>query len=202
MRGFLALSRLIDAGTQRLGEWVAWLVVAAALISAGNAVIRKLLDTSSNAWLELQWWLYAAVFLFAAPWTLNLNEHIRIDILSQRCSHTTRNIIEIIGHVFFLLPMAALVVWTSWPFFVASYLQNEQSPNYGGLPQWPAKLLIPLAFTVLFIQGVSELIKRIAIMRGDLIEADVAGGHPASAADAGHVQPPDNDDDSDGDERR
>lgn len=194
MRGLLALSRLIDAGTQRLGEWVAWLIVAAALISAGNAVIRKLFDTSSNAWLELQWWLYAVVFLLAASWTLSLNEHIRIDIVSQRFSPTVRNVIEIIGHVFFLLPMAALVVWTSWPFFVASYLQNEQSSNYGGLPQWPAKLLIPLAFTVLFVQGVSELIKRVAVMRGDLVEADFFAGHPAGALDAGHVQPPDDDD--------
>ena len=106
MRGLLDLSRRIDEGTQKLGEWVAWLVVVAAIISAGNAVIRKLFDASSNAWLELQWLLYAAVFLLAAPWTLRLNEHIRIDILSQRCSRRTRNIIEVIGHVFFLLPMA------------------------------------------------------------------------------------------------
>lgn len=188
MRGLLALSRLIDAATRRLGQWVAWLVVAAALISAGNAVIRKLLDTSSNAWLELQWWLYAAVFLFAAPWTLALNEHIRIDILSQRLSRSLRNAIEIVGHLFFLLPMAAIVVWTSWPFFLVSYAQNEQSPNYGGLPQWPAKLFIPLAFTVLFVQGVSELIKRVAIMRGMLAETEPGAGHPAAAADSGHIQ--------------
>jgi len=190
MRGLLALSRLIDAATQRLGQWVAWLVVAAALISAGNAVIRKLLDTSSNAWLELQWWLYAAVFLFAASWTLALNEHIRIDILSQRFPRALRNAIEIVGHLFFLLPMAALVVWTSWPFFLVSYAQNEQSPNYGGLPQWPAKLLIPLAFAVLFIQGVSELIKRIAIMRGERPETELGAGHPATAPEQlGHIHP-------------
>ena len=187
MQRLLALSRLIDASTRRLGQWVAWLVIAAAIISAGNALIRKLFDTSSNAWLELQWWLYAMVFLLAAPWTLALNEHIRIDIVSQRFRQETRNLIEVIGHVFFLLPMAALVVWTSWPFFVASYLQNEQSPNYGGLPQWPAKLLIPIAFTVLFAQGLSELIKRVAIMRGELAESEPAGGHPAAAPDAGHM---------------
>ncbi|HEY7670281.1 MAG TPA: TRAP transporter small permease subunit, partial [Hyphomicrobium sp.] len=144
MRGLLEISRLIDVGTRRLGEWVAWLVVAAALISAGNAVIRKLFDASSNAWLELQWWLYAAVFLFAAPWALAQNEHIRIDILSQRFPRRIRNWIEIVGHVLFLMPMAAIVVWTSWPFFVVSFEQNEQSSNYGGLPQWPAKFLIPL----------------------------------------------------------
>ena len=120
----------------------------------------------------MQWWLYAAVFLFAAPWTLQLNEHIRIDILNQRFPRRLRNTIEIVGHVFFLLPMAAIVVWTSWPFFLTSFAQNEQSANYGGLPQWPAKLLIPLGFSVLFIQGVSELIKRIAIMRGELAETE------------------------------
>ncbi len=189
MRGLLALSRLIDAATQRLGEWVAWLVVAAALISAGNAIIRKLFDLSSNAWLELQWWLYAAVFLLAAPWTLRLNEHIRIDILSQRFPRAVRNAIEIIGHVFFLLPMAAIVVWTSWPFFLVSLAQNEQSSNYGGLPQWPAKFLIPLAFSVLFVQGVSELIKRIAIMRGELDEPGLVTIHPAALPGAsGHLQ--------------
>ena len=185
MRGLLQVSRLIDASTERLGRWVAWLVVAAALISAGNAVIRKLFDTSSNAWLELQWWLFSVVFLLAAPWTLALNEHIRIDILNQRYPRWLRNTIEIIGHTLFLLPMAAIIVWTSWPFFVASFLQNEQSPNYGGLPQWPAKFLIPLAFSILFVQGLSELIKRIAIMRGELAEPEHGLSHPA----ADFVQP-------------
>jgi TRAP-type mannitol/chloroaromatic compound transport system permease small subunit len=188
MRELIALSRRIDAGTRILGQTVAWLVVVAAVISAGNAVIRKLFDTSSNAWLELQWLLYAAVFLLAAPWTLQLNEHIRIDILNQRFSRRTRDWIDVIGHVFFLLPMAALVAWTSWPFFVASFEQNEQSPNFGGLPQRPAKLLIPLAFAVLFAQGLSELIKRVAIMRGDLPETSSPPGHPAAAPDAGHVR--------------
>lgn len=193
MRVLLAVSRGIDAATRRLGQWVAWLVVVAATISAGNALIRKIFDTSSNAWLELQWWLFAVVFLFAAPWTLALNEHIRIDILNQRFSKRVRNIIEIIGHVFFLMPMAAIVVWTSWPFFLSSFAQNEQSSNFGGLPQWPAKLLIPLAFTVLFIQALSELIKRIAIMRGDLVEPEPDGHHPAGGLDAGHIhEPPEN----------
>ena len=190
MKVLLALSRLIDGATRTLGQWVAWLVIAAALISAGNAVIRKLFDLSSNAWLELQWWLFSAVFLLAAPWTLALNEHIRIDILNQRFPQRVRNAIEIIGHLLFLMPMAAVIVWTSWPFFLTSYEQNEQSSNYGGLPQWPAKFLIPLAFSILFIQGVSELIKRIAIMRGDLAETDAAG-HPAAApARSGHLLVP------------
>lgn len=180
MRALLQVSRLIDAATERLGRSVAWLVVVAALISAGNAIIRKLFDTSSNAWLELQWWLFSAVFLLAAPWTLALNEHIRIDILNERYPRWLRNTIEIVGHTLFLLPMAAIIVWTSWPFFVTSFLQNEQSPNYGGLPQWPAKFLIPLAFTILFVQGLSELIKRIAIMRGELAEPEHEMSHSAA----------------------
>jgi TRAP-type mannitol/chloroaromatic compound transport system permease small subunit len=191
MRGLLAVSRLIDAGTRRLGQWVAWLVVAAAVISAGNAVIRKLFDTSSNAWLELQWWLFAAVFLLAAPWTLALNEHIRIDILSQRFPQALRNWIEIAGHLLFLMPMAAIIAWTAWPFFLVSWAQNEQSSNFGGLPQWPAKFLIPLAFTILLVQGVSELIKRVAIMRGDVVETELGIHHPA---EAGHVHEPENED--------
>ena len=189
MGPLLAISRWIDAGTRLIGQSVSWLIVAAALISAGNAVIRKLFDLSSNAWLELQWWLFAAAFLLAAPWTLALNEHIRIDILNQRFSPRLRNIIEIVGITLFLMPMAAIVVWTSWPFFVVSYEQNEQSSNFGGLVQWPAKLLIPVAFAILFVQGVSELIKRIAIMRGELAETEPAGPHPASQpARSGHLQ--------------
>jgi TRAP-type mannitol/chloroaromatic compound transport system permease small subunit len=191
MQGLLGVSRLIDAGTRRLGQWVAWLVIAAAIISAGNAISRKLFDLSSNAWLELQWWLFSAVFLLAAPWTLALNEHIRIDILNQRFSPRVRNIVEIVGITLFLMPMAAVVVWTSWPFFVASYEQNEQSSNFGGLVQWPAKLLIPVAFAILFIQGVSELIKRIAIMRGEMAETELPVAHPATQpARSGHLQVP------------
>ena len=191
MRQLLALSRLIDRMTTWLGQWVAWLIVAAAVISAGNAIIRKLFDVSSNAWLELQWWLYAAVFLLAAPWTLRLNEHIRIDILSQRFPRAARNALEIVGPLLFLMPMAAIVVWTSWPFFLVSLAQNEQSSNYGGLPQWPAKLLIPVSFAILFAQGLSELIKRIAIMRGELAETERDAAHPAAApARTGHLQVP------------
>ena len=190
MQALLALSRRIDATTRLIGQSVAWLVVAAALISAGNAVIRKLFDVSSNAWLELQWWLFAAVFLLAAPWTLALNEHIRIDIVNERLPRWARNAIEIIGHVFFLLPTAALVAYTSWSFFLASYEQNEQSSNYGGLPQWPVKLLIPVAFAILFVQGISELIKRIAIVNGDLPDRMLDAGHPASGRSAGHLETP------------
>jgi TRAP-type mannitol/chloroaromatic compound transport system permease small subunit len=190
MHALLAASRWIDAGTRLLGQSVAWLVIVAAVISAGNAVVRKLFDISSNTWLELQWWLFAAVFLLASPWTLAINEHIRIDILNERLPRWARNAIEIVGHLFFLLPMAAIVTYTSWYFFLASWEQNEQSSNFGGLPQWPVKLLIPVAFAILFLQGISELIKRIAIMRGDLPDDRLQSGHPAAAPDAGHLGAP------------
>lgn len=190
MRALLAASRWIDAATRLIGRSVAWLIIVAALISAGNAVIRKLFDVSSNAWLELQWWLFAAVFLLAAPWTLALNEHIRIDIVNERLPRWARNTIEIVGHVFFLLPTAALIAYTSWGFFLSAWEQNEQSPNYGGLPQWPVKLLIPVAFAILFAQGISELIKRVAIIKGDLPDDRLDAGHPASVQTAGHLGAP------------
>jgi TRAP-type mannitol/chloroaromatic compound transport system permease small subunit len=179
MQILLAVSRWIDAATRLIGQTVAWLIVVAAVVSATNAVVRKIFDLSSNSWLELQWWLFAAVFLLAAPWTLALNEHIRIDIVNERLPRWVRDAIDLVGHIIFLLPMAALVVWTSWPFFVVSYEQNEQSVNYGGLPQWPIKFLIPVAFAILFIQGISELIKRIAIMTGDLSDGGAGPHHPA-----------------------
>jgi TRAP-type mannitol/chloroaromatic compound transport system permease small subunit len=168
MHHLLSLSRSIDGFARRLGQAVSWLIVVAAVISAGNAIIRKLFDSSSNAWLEAQWWLFAGAFLLAAPWTLAANEHIRIDILNSRFSERTRDVIDLVGHALFLLPMCLLLIWTSWQFFVTSYVQNEQSWNAGGLPQWPIKALIPFAFCVLFVQGLAEIIKRVAMMRGDL----------------------------------
>lgn len=177
MHQLLRLSDIIDGSSSRIGRWVSWLIVAAAVISAGNALVRKLFDVSSNAWLELQWWLFAIVFLLAAPWTLAANEHIRIDILSNRLSQAARNAIEVIGHVFFLLPTAAVILYTSWPYFLTSYAENEQSQNAGGLPQWPIKALIPIAFALLLVQGLSELIKRIAIIRGDRSEPPAHGSY-------------------------
>jgi TRAP-type mannitol/chloroaromatic compound transport system permease small subunit len=191
MKRLLDLSGLIDEASARVGRWVSWLIVAAAVISAGNAIIRKVFDLSSNAWLELQWWLFAIVFLLAAPWTLAVNEHIRIDILNSRFSQRWRNAVEVIGHVFFLLPTAAVILFTSWAFFLTSYTENEQSPNAGGLPQWPIKALIPIAFTLLFVQGLSELIKRIAIIRGDLPEPGAHDGYHDIAAAAGAEFSPD-----------
>ena len=167
--------------TIRLGRIVAWLLVAAIVISTVNAVIRKLFDMSSNAWLEAQWMLFGAVFLLCASWTLQANEHIRIDIVNTTLSKRTRNVIELVGHVFFLLPMAAILIWTALPFFVTSYVANEQSFSAGGLPQWPAKFLILAGFVVLFVQGLSELIKRVAVMRGLIEDAHASGGHHAAA---------------------
>lgn len=168
MQALLSLSRAIDALSGWIGRSVSWLIVAMAVICVGNSVILKLLNSSSNAWLELQWWLFAAVFLLAAPWTLRDNEHIRIDVFSSHLPKTVRNWIDVVGHTLFLLPVAAVILYTSWYYFLASLAQNEQSKYAGGLPQWPIKALIPFAFALLLAQGLSELIKRIAIMRGDL----------------------------------
>lgn len=181
MKGLLAFSRTVDRLTGWIGRWVAWLVVAAILISAGNATVRKLFDTSSNAWLELQWWLFGAVFLLCAAWTLSSNEHIRIDIVNSQLSRSTRNVIELIGHTLFLLPMCFVILYTSVPFFLRSWEQNEQSSNAGGLPLYPPKLLVVMGFALLLLQGISELIKRIAIMSGHLEEAPSGGGHYAAA---------------------
>lgn len=166
MTALLALSRAIDAVNARIGKIVSWLIVAAVLVSSINAIVRKVFDLSSNSWLELQWVLFAAVFLCCSPWTLIDNEHIRIDIVNARLSRKVRNWIDLLGGVFFLLPFTIVMLVTSWPFFLNSYRINEQSLNAGGLPQWPAKMLVPLGFALLFIQAISEIIKRVAIMQG------------------------------------
>ena len=182
--GLLTLSRVIDAVNTRIGKWVAWLVVAAVAISATNATIRKVFDTSSNAWLELQWVLFSAVFLLCASWTLLANEHIRIDIVNSFFPKRVRSWIDFVGHLFFLLPFTIVMIVTGWPFFIASWSINEQSSNAGGLPQWPAKFLVPLGFALLFFQGVSELSKRIAIMRGKIPDPHEHSGHsPAAEAE-------------------
>ncbi|SEM64660.1 TRAP transporter small permease subunit [Bradyrhizobium sp. OK095] len=166
MQALLKLSRGIDAFTRWTGKRLAWLILVAVIISALNAIVRKTFDTSSNSWLELQWVLFSIVFLLCSPWTLLDNEHIRIDIFNSMMPKKARNIIDVIGHAFFLLPLTIVMMITGVPFFMRSFHINEQSGNAGGLPQWPAKSLIMIAFAFLFVQGVSELIKRIAIMRG------------------------------------
>src|SRR5262249_34414271 len=181
MRGLLRFSRSVDKFNTRLGQFVAWAVLVAILVSAVNATIRKVFNTSSNAWLELQWVLFGMVFLLCSSWTLLSNEHIRIDIVNSLLPKRIRNWIDVIGHVFFLIPVTAILALLGWPFFWRSLMQNEQSTNAGGLPVYPAKFLIPLAFTFLLIQGFSELIKRIAIMRGVLEDTVSGGGHYAAA---------------------
>ena len=181
MQALLAVSRVIDAINSRLGKWVSWLVVIVVLISATNATVRKLFDTSSNAWLELQWIIFSIIFLVCSPWTLMSNEHIRIDIVNGMFSKKTRNIIDVVGHVVFLLPLTILMIVTSWPFFMTSFAIREQSFNAGGLPQWPAKSLVVIGFTLLFFQGISELIKRIAIMRGLIPDPHEHTLHPVEA---------------------
>jgi len=177
----LGFSRVVDRFNTRVGYVVAWAILIAVVVSAVNAIIRKVFNTSSNSWLELQWILFGAVFLLCAPWTLLSNEHIRIDIVNNALPKRARDGIDLFGHLFFLLPVTAVVAWLGWPFFWLSVMQNEQSTNAGGLPVYPSKLLIPLGFTLLFVQGISELIKRIAIMRGDLADTVSGGGHHAAA---------------------
>ena len=180
----LGVSRVIDAINFRIGKWLSWLILMAVLVSATNAVIRKLFDTSSNAWLELQWVLFGIVFLMCSPWTLMANEHIRIDIVNIMLPRAVRNWIDVIGHAFFLLPLTIIMIITSAPFFWRSYQIGEQSMNAGGLAQWPSKGIVLVGFVVLFFQGISELIKRIAVMRGLIPDPYGSGGGHLSAAEA------------------
>ncbi|HJS60536.1 MAG TPA: TRAP transporter small permease subunit [Pseudolabrys sp.] len=159
------MTRVIDAFNTWLGKRLAWLILAAVIVSAANATVRKIFDTSSNSWLELQWVLFSIVFLLCSPWTLLANEHIRIDIVNNLLPKWLRNTIDVIGHAFFLLPLAFIMIITGIPFFIRSIEINEQSGNAGGLPQWPSKSLVMIAFALLLFQGLSELIKRIAVMR-------------------------------------
>jgi len=162
----LTLSRLIDRCSEFVGRWVAWLVLAAVLISAANASVRKAFNTSSNAYLEIQWYLFAAVFLLAAGYTMLRQGHVKIDVISGRFSKRTQIWIDIIGLAFFVLPLVFTVIQLSWPLVVRSYVMNEYSSNAGGLIRWPVFALLPLGFLLLGIQAISELIKRIAFLKG------------------------------------
>jgi TRAP-type mannitol/chloroaromatic compound transport system permease small subunit len=166
LRALQKISALIDALNDHVGRLVYWLVLAMVLISAGNAIIRKVFSMSSNAWLELQWYLFSAVFLLAAGYTLLRNEHVRIDIITGRLSPRTQAWIDVLGTVFFLLPMTIMLTLMSWPYFVRAYEFNEISGSAGGLALWPARILLPVGFLLLSLQGVSEFIKRIAFLAG------------------------------------
>jgi TRAP-type mannitol/chloroaromatic compound transport system permease small subunit len=181
LQALLKLSRGIDAFTRWTGKRLAWLILVAVVISAVNAVLRKTLDISSNSWLELQWVLFSIVFLLCSPWTLLDNEHIRIDIVSNALPKTARNVIDVVGHAFFLIPLCIVMIVTGGPFFMRSFEVNEQSGNAGGLPQWPAKSLVIIGFVFLLVQGISELIKRIAVMRGLIPDPHASQVHALEA---------------------
>jgi TRAP-type mannitol/chloroaromatic compound transport system permease small subunit len=176
----LTLSRLIDRFTEWVGRWVAWLVLAAVLISALNAAVRKAFNTSSNAYLEIQWYLFAAVFLLAAGYTMLRQGHVKIDVISGRFSKRTQIWIDIVGLVCFVLPLGWTVIHLSLPLVVRAYQMNEYSQNAGGLIRWPVFAMLPIGFTLLGIQAVSELIKRIAFLRG-LIPDPTQKGQAKSA---------------------
>ena len=166
MDALLTLSRAIDGLNTRIGRGLIWLVLAAVLISAVNAIVRKAFDVSSNAFLETQWYLFSAIFLLCSPYTLLRNEHIRIDVVAGRLSSRAQTWIDVFGTVFFLLPMAIVITYLSWVVFMRSWNINEMSSNAGGLVIWPARLLVPVGFFLLSLQGMSQLIKLVAHLRG------------------------------------
>jgi TRAP-type mannitol/chloroaromatic compound transport system permease small subunit len=166
LSALLQLSRWIDRLNEWVGRAVSWLVLAAVLISAVNALVRKLFSTSSNAWLEIQWYLFAAVFLLAAGYTLLRQEHVKIDVILHRFSKRTQIKVEIFGIVCFLLPFVVVMINVATPEVVKAYVGGEMSSNAGGLIRWPVYALVPLGFALLGLQGVSELIKRIGFLMG------------------------------------
>lgn len=166
MKALLTLARAIDKLNERVGRAIRWLVLVTVLIAATNAIALWLLRDSSNAWIEMQWYLFGAVFLLAAGDTLRHNGHVRVDVLYTRLSANARAWIDILGSALFLLPLCGLVIWLSWPGFVESFTSGERSPDAGGLIRWPVRLLIPAGFTLLALQGIAEMIKRFAFLRG------------------------------------
>jgi TRAP-type mannitol/chloroaromatic compound transport system permease small subunit len=166
MNGLLALSRLVDVVTDRIGRTLWWFVLAAVLISGTNAILRKAFNIGSNAWLEVQWYLFAAVFMLGAGYAFLKNAHVRIDFISAKLSARTRNWIDIVGIVVFLVPLTLMLSYLGWPLFHNAWVTNEMSQNAGGLIRWPVLALIPLGMTLLLIQALSELVKRIAFLQG------------------------------------
>jgi TRAP-type mannitol/chloroaromatic compound transport system permease small subunit len=166
MNALLKLSGLIDALSERVGRATIWLILVVVIISAGNAVSRFALNLSSNAMLEIQWYMFSAIFLFCAAYVLKKNEHIRIDVITGRFSARVQNWIDVFGILVFLLPMALLIGYLSWPVFMNAWTTGEGSPNPGGLIRWPVRLMVPIGFALLILQAVSELIKRIAFLAG------------------------------------
>ncbi len=166
MNILLQFSKLIDALSDRIGKLGMWLILAATLISATNAVVRKAFGVSSNAFLEIQWYLFAAVFMLGGGYAFLRNTHVRIDFLSSKFSDRTRNWIDIVGIVVFIVPLCVMMIYLSWPLFMRAYVSGEVSSNAGGLIRWPVYLLIPAGFSILLLQSASELIKRFAFLLG------------------------------------
>jgi TRAP-type mannitol/chloroaromatic compound transport system permease small subunit len=166
MSGLLKLALGMDWISQQMGRVAAWAVLAAALISAGNAFVRYGLDTSSNGWLEIQWYMFAVTVMLGAPVVLKLNEHVRVDIFYGKLKGHGPVYVDLFGLVFFLLPVMATIAWLSWPLFIGMLRSGEMSNNAGGLIRWPAMMLLPLGFALMFLQGLSEVIKRIAYLQG------------------------------------
>ena len=176
----LKLSQLIDTLIERVGKGAFWLILLMTIVSAGNAVVRFIFDYSSNGLLEIQWYLFAAVFLLCSPYALQKNEHVRIDVLSSRFGPRGLAVIDIIGTIFFLLPMVILVLWLSIPIVYESFHIGEMSANAGGLIRWPVKILLPIGFTLLALQGISELIKRFAYLQGLISDPNAKDSSPSA----------------------
>ena len=177
MGGLLGLARGIDRFNTVVGRAVSWLILLAVVVSAGNAIVRKIFNTSSNMWLELQWYLYGAAFMGAAAYTLLENEHIRIDLVYGMWSRKVQHWIDLIGHVLFLMPFTTMMVYYLYPYALRSYERGEGSASFGGLLLWPAKTILLVGFVLLFFQGISEIIKKIAVMRGLIEDKHAVSGH-------------------------
>lgn len=171
MRSLLAFSALIDALNEKIGNVCNWLVLLACVVSAGNAMVRYAYDTSSNAWLEIQWYMFAVIVMFGASYTMKRNEHVRVDILYMNLSRRGQLWIDILGTLVFLLPTCTILAWLSWPFFMQSFNVYEHSSNAGGLLRWPIKLVLPVGFALVALQGLSELIKRVAFLNGYAVDS-------------------------------
>ncbi len=185
MKLLLGLSRAIDALNERVGHLAYWLILIMVLVSAANASSRYALSIASNAWLELQWYLFSAVFLLCAGYTLLHNEHIRIDVVASRLSRRTQIWIDVFGLIFFLLPISVYMMWSSWPIFMNAWNSGEVSASAGGLIRWPARLLVPMGFFLLTLQGLSELVKRSATLMG--LIPDTVEKHEDPALEQLHV---------------
>jgi TRAP-type mannitol/chloroaromatic compound transport system permease small subunit len=166
MKGLLQFSSFVDRVNERIGRWASWLTLLAVIVCTVNALVRYSLNMSSNAWLEMQWYLNSGMFLLVAAYALKINAHVRIDVINGKLSPRAQAWIDVVGGLFFLLPACLIIAWYSWPSLVNSWQIQEMSSDHGGLIRWPVRLLIPVAFVLLSLQGISEVIKRVAFLAG------------------------------------